>query len=124
MTQVAPDAQSRPATRGLLLLLAAAAGICVANLYYAQPLAAAMAQSLGVAPAAIGGALMATQVGYALGMTLLVPLGDGRERRGVILTTLLCSRPLPRCCCSPARETSRCSRLAACWSASPRPCRR
>jgi len=83
----------RPAPRRLFLLLAAAAGICVANLYYAQPLAATMALSLHVSPAAVGGALMTTQVGYALGMTLLVPLGDGRERRGVILATLLASAP-------------------------------
>ena len=77
----------------LMVLLAFSAAVAVANLYYAQPLAAAMAASLGVAPAAIGAALMATQAGYALGMVLLVPLGDGRERRGVIVATLLVSVP-------------------------------
>lgn len=86
-------AEAQRPVRALMPLLAVAAGICVANLYYAQPLAAAMAQSLGVAPAAIGSALMATQVGYALGMTLLVPLGDGRERRRVIVLTMLTTGP-------------------------------
>ncbi|HEY1099058.1 MAG TPA: MFS transporter [Myxococcota bacterium] len=78
---------------GLMFLLAVAAAISVANLYYAQPLAAAMAKSLGVQPASLGSALMATQAGYAIGMVLLVPLGDGRERRRVIVTTLLVSVP-------------------------------
>lgn len=76
-----------------MLLLALAAGLSVANLYYAQPLAAAMAQSLAVPAAAVGTALMATQLGYALGMVLIVPLGDGRERRQTIVLTLLGSVP-------------------------------
>lgn len=76
-----------------MLLLAVAAGVVVANLYYAQPLAAEMAASFGVSSASIGTALFATQIGYALGMLLLVPLGDGRERRRVIVTTMLCASP-------------------------------
>lgn len=79
--------------RGLLLLLAAAGGLSVANLYYAQPLAAEMATSLQAKPAEVGSALMSTQVGYAIGMILLVPLGDGRERRSMIVTTLLAAVP-------------------------------
>jgi predicted MFS family arabinose efflux permease len=63
------------------------AGLSVANLYYAQPLAAMMATSLGVSASAIGLSLMLCQLGYALGMLLLVPLGDGRERRGLMMTT-------------------------------------
>ncbi len=79
--------------RGLLLLLAVAAGVSVANLYYAQPLAARMAGDLGVLPESIGAPLVATQVGYALGMILLVPLGDSRERRGTIVVTLAAAVP-------------------------------
>ena len=66
-----------------------AAGLGVANLYYAQPLAATMASSLGVSAGAIGLSLMACQLGYALGMLLLVPLGDGRERRRLMVQTTL-----------------------------------
>jgi predicted MFS family arabinose efflux permease len=86
-----PDAQtSRAQTRrGSLALLSIAAGLGVANLYYAQPLAAMMASSLGVSAGAIGLSLMACQLGYALGMLLLVPLGDGRERRGLMAQTAL-----------------------------------
>jgi len=72
-------------------LLAAVAGIAVANLYYAQPMAAMMADGLHVSAAALGVALMLCQIGYALGMLLLVPLGDGRERRALMVTTALAS---------------------------------
>ena len=79
----------RPRSRGLLVLLSVAAGFGVANLYYAQPLAATMASSFGVSAGAIGLSLMACQLGYALGMLLLVPLGDGRERRRLMVQTTL-----------------------------------
>ena len=72
-------------------LLAAIAAISVANLYYAQPLAALMAAAFRVGVGAIGFALMLSQLGYALGMLLLVPLGDGRERRGMMIATALAS---------------------------------
>jgi predicted MFS family arabinose efflux permease len=82
-----PGAVLDAATRRRLALLGATAGLGVANLYYAQPLAATMAQSLAVSASAIGACLMACQLGYALGMLLLVPLGDGRERRGLMVKT-------------------------------------
>lgn len=63
------------------------AGLGVANLYYAQPLAATMSRSLSVSASAIGVSMMACQLGYALGMLLLVPLGDGRERRRIMVET-------------------------------------
>jgi predicted MFS family arabinose efflux permease len=83
----------RSASRPLLLLLAAAAGLGAANLYYGQPLAAAIGDSLHARPAAVGTALTATQIGYALGMILLVPLGDARERRSLIVTTVAFAVP-------------------------------
>jgi len=82
-------ASVQPRSRGLLVLLSVAAGFGVANLYYAQPLAATMASSFGVSAGAIGLSLMACQLGYALGMLLLVPLGDGRERRRLMVQTTL-----------------------------------
>ena len=75
--------------QGAIGLLAAIAGLSVANLYYAQPLAAMMAGALSVSASAIGLSLMACQLGYALGMLLLVPLGDGRERRRLMVQTAL-----------------------------------
>ena len=84
---VSSPASSSSSPRGLILLLSAAVGIAVANIYYAQPLAAAIARDLHVADAQVGTAMTLTQVGYALGMILLVPLGDGRERRSMIVAT-------------------------------------
>lgn len=88
-----PGSAEKQGPRALLLLLATAAGLGAANLYYGQPLAAAIGASLNAPVAAIGTALTATQVGYAFGMLLLVPLGDARERRSLMVTTMFCAVP-------------------------------
>lgn len=75
--------------RATLALLAASAGLGAANLYYAQPLAAAIARDFHTTASGVSSALVGTQLGYAAGMLLLVPLGDVRERRAVIVTTAL-----------------------------------
>ncbi|MFJ5538993.1 hypothetical protein [Vreelandella titanicae] len=67
--------------RGLVLLFAAASGLSVANVYYAQPLLDALALDFGISHAAVGGVITATQVGCALALLLLVPLGDRVNRR-------------------------------------------
>ena len=64
-----------------LLLFAIAAGVMVANLYYAQPLLADIAQSLDVPITQAGLLSTVTQLGYALGVLFIVPLGDGMDRR-------------------------------------------
>ncbi len=75
--------------RGLVLLFAAASGLSVANVYYAQPLLDALALDFGIANAAIGGVITATQAGCALALLLLVPLGDRVERRRLMMVQLL-----------------------------------
>jgi predicted MFS family arabinose efflux permease len=75
----------------MLLLFAIAGGLSVANVYYAQPLLDAMAQELGIAPAAIGLVVTLTQVGYAFGLILIVPLGDLLDRRRLIVGQTLLS---------------------------------
>lgn len=67
--------------RASVLLFAAAAGMSVANVYYAQPLLDAVARDFSIPQAAIGGVVTATQLGCALALLLLVPLGDLLERR-------------------------------------------
>jgi predicted MFS family arabinose efflux permease len=74
---------------GTLALLSIAAGFGAANLYYAQPLAEAIARDFHTTASGVSSALVGAQLGYATGMLLLVPLGDVRERRGVIVTTAL-----------------------------------
>ena len=84
-----PRSSNPRSTARELSLLAVAAGLGVANLYYAQPLAALMASSLAMSASEVGSCLTACQLGYALAMLLLVPLGDGRERRGLMVQTAL-----------------------------------
>jgi predicted MFS family arabinose efflux permease len=78
-------------TRPLVFLMAIASGATVANLYYAQPLLEELSRYFHVSQSGIGVAAMLIQVGYALGLLFLVPLGDIRERRSLIITVLLCS---------------------------------
>ncbi|OON62854.1 MFS transporter [Massilia sp. KIM] len=75
--------------RGLVLLLAAAAGIIVANLYYAQPLVAPIAAAIGMPPGLAGLVVTLTQIGYALGLLFIVPLGDLVENRRLVVTGLV-----------------------------------
>ncbi|WP_247882899.1 MFS transporter [Azospirillum brasilense] len=67
------------------MIFAAAAGLSVANIYAAQPLLDAMARDFGIPPAAIGLVVTLTQLGYGLGLIVLVPLGDLVDRRRLIV---------------------------------------
>jgi len=72
----------------LVWLFAGAAGLSVANVYYAQPLLDAMAEAFAMDPATIGIVVTLTQVGYGVGLLLLVPLGDMLNRRRLTLFQL------------------------------------
>ncbi|WP_274650747.1 MFS transporter [Paenibacillus humicola] len=76
-------------SRGLVLLMAVSCGISVANLYYSQPLLADIARTFHTSARDIGFVSMLTQIGYAVGMLLFIPLGDTKERRGLIVTLLI-----------------------------------
>jgi predicted MFS family arabinose efflux permease len=86
-----------------VLLLASSVGIIVANIYYVQPLLAAMAATFSVTAATIGLVAMFTQVGTALGMLLFVPLGDSRDRRA-LLSALLSGACVALCGVATARN--------------------
>nr|WP_258536523.1 MFS transporter [Pseudomonas sp. GW456-L13] len=75
----------------LTFLFSVTCALAVANVYFAQPLLDSMARSLDVAPSMIGFVVTATQVGYALGLLFIVPLGDLLNRKGLILTQMLLS---------------------------------
>jgi predicted MFS family arabinose efflux permease len=72
----------------LTLLLAAACGIIVANIYYAQPLIGPISQALGLSPGAAGLIVTMTQIGYGVGLLLVVPLGDLVENRRLVLAVM------------------------------------
>jgi predicted MFS family arabinose efflux permease len=74
--------------RWLVVLLAASCGVVVANLYYAQPLLSQLKQSFQIGTVAAGGLVTASQLGYAVGLVLIVPLADRVEKR-FLTTTLL-----------------------------------
>lgn len=67
--------------RATLWLMTVACTVTVANLYFNQPLLSEMGRGVGLSSHALGLVPTMTQVGYALGMLLLVPLGDSLERR-------------------------------------------
>jgi len=76
----------------MTMMFAVAGGLSVANVYYAQPLLGAMAGDFGISPAAIGIVVTMTQIGYALGLVFITPLGDIVDRRRLIAvqSLLLC----------------------------------
>lgn len=67
------------------VLMAVAAGVSVANVYYAQPLLERIGASLAVRAGALGLVTTVTQAGYLLGLVLIVPLGDLLSRRRMIV---------------------------------------
>ncbi len=69
--------------------MATASGAAVANIYYAQPLLSTIAHDFGVSDGTAGLLVTASQVGYAAGLVLLVPMGDMLERRRLITRILL-----------------------------------
>ena len=73
---------------GTVLLLAAACGVVVANLYVAQPLIGLIGPELGLDAAAGGLVVTLAQLGYVAGLLLLVPLGDLVENRRLVTATL------------------------------------
>lgn len=87
---VAP-AERLPAS--LVLLLATGAGLAVASIYYSQPMLGVLGADIGASTRAVGFMPTLTQLGYALGILLLAPLGDRFDRRRIILAkaAVLCA---------------------------------
>jgi predicted MFS family arabinose efflux permease len=79
----------RPLSPSLVLLMAIGCGAAVANIYYAQPLLSTIAHEFAISDGTAGLLVTASQVGYAAGLVLLVPLGDLHERRRLITRILL-----------------------------------
>ncbi len=81
-------ADPRPVSGAVILLLSLACGIVVASIYYVQPLIGPISRDLGLSTARAGILVTVTQVGYAIGLVLIVPLGDIMENRRLLLALL------------------------------------
>jgi len=83
MSQTIMQKQNRAAS-GVITLVAVACGLVVANLYWAQPIIEPISRHLHIAEQTAGVIVTMTQLGYALGLFFLVPLGDLLENRRLI----------------------------------------
>ncbi|WP_243048786.1 MFS transporter [Dyella sp. RRB7] len=82
----------------LQFLLAAACGMIVANLYYAQPLTGLISAAFGMPRSASGLLVTLPLTGYGVGLLMIVPLGDLFENKRLVLALatieLLCTLAL------------------------------
>ena len=78
-----------PLSTRTLVLMAAACGLCAGANYFNQPLLHSIAQALSVGDAQAASTVTLAQVSYALGLLLLVPLGDMLERRRLVLSLMV-----------------------------------
>jgi hypothetical protein len=69
---------------GLLILLAVAVGVTVANLYYSQPLVGIIGRALGLPAEAAGLVMTLTQLGYGAGVLVAVPLSALLENKRLV----------------------------------------
>ena len=69
----------------LVALLAVMAGVSVANLYYCQPLLNLIREDTGLTEFQVNLMPVFTQIGYALGLLFIIPMGDLYNRRSTIL---------------------------------------
>ncbi|WP_407423060.1 MFS transporter [Methanobrevibacter sp.] len=90
-------------TKFLAILFAICSGLAIGNLYWAQPLLVQIMDGFGL-PAANGGLLVtATQIGYAMGILFILPLGDFvRRKRMITLVMVLSVLALVSCAISPS----------------------
>lgn len=85
MKPISSPSVGAPTSSALVFLFAGASGLSVANVYYAQPLLDTLAAEFAIPTAAAGAVVTATQLGSALALLLLVPLGDVLDRRRLML---------------------------------------
>jgi predicted MFS family arabinose efflux permease len=83
------QSQRQPLTRKLTWLFALTSGLVIANIYYLHPLLAVVAGEFGRSTTHLGFLVTLTQIGYACGMLLIIPLGDALNRRKMIISLLL-----------------------------------
>ena len=78
-----------PLAKPFVLLMSIACGLCAGSAYYNQPLIYSIAQSLKITESEAGLAVVIAQLGYVLGLMLLVPLGDLFNKRKLIVALMV-----------------------------------
>ncbi|MFD6511278.1 MFS transporter [Bacillus sp. NPDC060175] len=87
-----PNLDQQPSmSHALALLFAAACGMSVANIYFAQPLLDQLSNEFSINHSIIGVVITVTQIFYGVGLLLLVPLGDLLNQRRLIVGQMLLS---------------------------------
>lgn len=85
--------QERDSVRTLssqfVLLMSIACGICAGSAYFNQPLIYSIAKSLDISISQAGLSVVIAQVGYGLGLLILVPLGDLFNKRKLIVSLMV-----------------------------------
>ena len=72
-----------------LLMMATATGLCAGANYFNQPLLSSMASALNISEGLAAATVTLSQVAYAFGLLLLVPLGDKLEQRALAVGLML-----------------------------------
>ena len=84
-TQMIQLKENQGIPRNILLMMAIIAGLTVANCYYNQPLLELIRHDIGITEQSANLITVITQIGYALGLFFLIPLGDMFSRKRLIL---------------------------------------
>ncbi|MBD2839693.1 MFS transporter [Pseudomonas sp. JM0905a] len=83
-----PSAVSTGIPARLVAAMAVCCALAVSTIYYHQPLLPKMAASFGLAPTQAGLVATLTQLGYATGLLLIVPLADCQQPRRLALLAI------------------------------------
>ncbi|TCC57733.1 MFS transporter [Kribbella pittospori] len=83
--------------RALTFVLAAAAGISIANVFYSQPLLSLIAESFGISEGSAAVVVTVTQLGYAAGIIVVIPLGDLFDPRALASRVLVITAVAAAC---------------------------
>lgn len=81
--------ESARVNKPLVLIMSVACALAVANLYYIQPMLAEMARGFSISVSQIGFVATVGQIGYAVGLLLIIPLGDKYNQRKLIVGMLI-----------------------------------
>ncbi len=79
------NSQKTALTPAVLWLMAISSGLIIANNYYNQPLLSLVAREFNASDSSVSKIAMLTQIGYAMGLLIIVPLGDLVRRKRLII---------------------------------------